>query len=81
MKDSQTETYITLKPIAERFSKVANAITDTEIKGLILGAMRDQVKTIDFSTWIKQIVEDFIENNEDYITSLYKKQLEETFRK
>lgn len=32
---NQTQDYITLKPIAERFKEVANSISDEEIKSII----------------------------------------------
>jgi len=31
---SQTENYIILKPIAERFNRIANSISDDEIRSL-----------------------------------------------
>lgn len=33
--ENKTESYIVLKPIAERFSRIANEITDADIKQLI----------------------------------------------
>ena len=41
--NNQTESYIVLKPIAERFSKVANEISDEEIKTMIKSVMQDRI--------------------------------------
>lgn len=66
----QTENYIILKPIAERFNKIAQEITDEEIKGLIKSGIRDQIKNaFDFSN-INEIVEDYIDNHQDDILKM-----------
>lgn len=63
----QTENYIILKPIAERFSKVAKEITDNDIKYIIKEAMKEQIKGIfDFSK-LNEFTEEYIDKNEDEI--------------
>jgi len=77
---NQTENYIILKPIAERFNKIANSISDDEIKSLIKNEMRDQLKRINFSSQIEEIIIDYIENNQENVLDLYKKELKNKFR-
>ena len=50
--NNQTESYIVLKPIAERFSKVANEISDEEIKTMIKSVIQDRKSNATLSaTW------------------------------
>ena len=39
----QTEDYISLKPIADRFKNVANSITDDEIRNMIKNSLQRQI--------------------------------------
>ena len=65
---NQTENYIILKPIAERFSKVASEITDDDIKLIIKDVMRERIAdAINFSE-ITGKISDFVESNEELIT-------------
>ena len=68
--ENKTESYIVLKPIAERFARVANEITDDEIKSLIKSEMSNQIKTIDFKGWVGSILSDWVDANEDTIQNL-----------
>jgi len=77
---SQTENYIILKPIAERFNRIANSISDDEIRSLIKDEMRDQLKRINFSSQIEEIIFDYIDNNQEDMLDLYKKELKNKFR-
>ena len=77
---SQTENYIILKPIAERFNKIANSISDDKIKSLIKDEMRNQLKRINFSSQIEDIISDYIDNNQEDVLDLYKKELKNKFR-
>jgi hypothetical protein len=79
---NQTESYIVLKPIAERFSRIANEMTDDEIKNLIKSELRDQIKTCNFGNMIKDIINDFFEDevNVNDVTNLIKKSVVEKFR-
>ena len=64
---NQTENYIVLKPIAERFSKVASEITDSDIKTIIKDVMKERIAdVIDFSS-ITDKISEFVENNEELI--------------
>jgi len=77
---SQTENYIILKPIAERFNKIANSITDDEIKSLIKDEMREQLKQINFSSQIEEIIFNYIDNNQEDMLDLYKQELKNKFK-
>ena len=68
--ENKTESYIVLKPIAERFARVASEITDDEIKSLIKSEMSNQIKTIDFKGWVGSILSDWVDVNEDMIQNL-----------
>ena len=64
---NQTENYIVLKPIAERFSKVASEITDSNIETIIKDVMKERIAdVIDFSS-ITYKISEFVENNEELI--------------
>ena len=60
----QTESYIVLKPIAERFSRVASKITDDEIKQIIKSELRNQLSTIHFGDVVGEVVEDWLNQEE-----------------
>ena len=63
----QTENYIVLKPIAERFSKVASEMTDSDIETIIKDVMKERIADIiDFSP-ITDKISEFIENHEEII--------------
>lgn len=64
---TQTESYIVLKPIAERFSRIANAITDDEIKDMIKSSLLKQLGNIEFGHMVGYLVDDWVENNEEMI--------------
>lgn len=64
---TQTENYVILKPISERFSRIANELTDEELKGIIVSTLRQQVeRKIDF-TDLAAICEAYIDTHEDDI--------------
>ena len=63
----QTENYIVLKPIAERFSKVASEMTDSDIETIIKDVMKERIADIiDFSS-ITDKISEFVENHEEII--------------
>lgn len=65
---NQTQDYITLKPIAERFKEVAATISDDEIKSLIKQELREQIRTqVDFGSTIAQWVEDMLNDDESWV--------------
>jgi ACT domain-containing protein len=66
----QSTNYIVLKPIAERFNKVAKDISDDDIKYIIKQAMSEQIKNaFDFSK-IGEITETYIEEYQDEINNM-----------
>ena len=66
----QSTNYIVLKPIAERFNKVAKDISDDDIKDIIKQAMSEQIKSsFDFSR-IGDITETYIEEHQDEINQM-----------
>jgi len=76
----QTEDYITLKPIANRFKEIAMSISDKEIKSLIKTELSNQIKeqvTLGFD--IQSIVEEWVENNEDFVFECIENCLKEKF--
>ena len=63
----QSETYLKLKPISERFSRVSAEITDDDIKYLIKDVMREKIaEVLDFSV-VQEKLTDWIDNNSDLI--------------
>ncbi len=76
----QTEKYIILKPIAERFNRIAKTITDDEIRSLIKLGMREQIRKIDLTSVVDEIVSNYLENNQSDILDLYKKKLISKFK-
>lgn len=79
--NNQTESYIILKPISERFNRIANDITDDEIKNLIKGEIRNEIqKCCDFGKSINEIGYEWIEDNKEVVIDLLKKTLVEKFR-
>lgn len=75
--DNKTESYIVLKPISERFNRIAKEMSDDEIKDIIKSSLREEVKKIDFAYKIQEIVDDYLDNNNDYITGMFKKSIAE----
>lgn len=68
--EKQTENYIILKPIAERFNLVAKEISDNDIKYIIKEAMREQIKNVfDFGR-LSELTDEYIENHEDDIKEM-----------
>lgn len=66
----QSANYIVLKPIAERFNKVAKDISDDDIKSIIKQAIAEQIKSsFDFSR-IGDITETYIEEHQDEINQM-----------
>lgn len=75
---NQTESYIVLKPIAERFSRVASEITDDEIKNLIKSELRDQIKALRFGQVLGDVIDEWLEQED--ITDLIYKTLEDSIK-
>lgn len=63
----QTENYLILKPIAERFNRVASEITDDDIKYMIKSLMKEKIaEAINFSV-VSDIINDYLEEHKDEI--------------
>lgn len=76
--NNQTESYVVLKPIAERFSRVASEITDEEIKNLIKSELREQIKTLRFGQVLGDVIDEWLEQED--ITDLIYKTLEDSIK-
>lgn len=77
---SQTESYIVLKPIAERFNKVAKEISDDDIKYIIKEAMKEQIKgAFDFDK-IGEITEEYVDQHKDEINEMIFNSINERMR-
>lgn len=65
----QTENYLSLKPLAERFKEVANRITDEELDYIIRSKIKEQIEEqVDFSSFgtaIEEVIENWFEDNEN----------------
>lgn len=71
--EKQTQDYIALKPIAERFKNVANSLTDSDIKLLIKDELRTQMREqIDFGNTVSTVIEEWINDNEDFLIDNFK---------
>ena len=68
--DKQTENYIILKPIAERFNLVAKDISDEDIKYIIKDAMKEQIKGIFDFERLSELTDTYIDENEDDIKQM-----------
>lgn len=65
--NNQTESYIVLKPIAERFSNIANEISDNEIKCMIKTALQNKLAdAINFSS-ITDLINNYIDEHSEEI--------------
>lgn len=64
---NEVESYIVLKPIAERFSRVANEITDVDIKQMIMSAMKERIeKVVNFDD-VANVIDDYVTAHTDEI--------------
>lgn len=65
----QTEDYLSLKPLAERFREAANRITDEELDYIIRSKIKEQIdEQIDFSSFgtaIEEVIENWFEDNDN----------------
>ena len=63
--ENKTESYIVLKPIAERFNRIANEMTDAEIKDLIKSSLREQIKEIGIARSVGFIIDEWFEDDKN----------------
>ena len=82
----QTEDYLSLKPLAERFQEVANRITDEELDYIIRSKIKEQIENqIDFSSFgiaIEETIENWFEDNENcnFVLDTLRESIERRFR-
>lgn len=79
----QTEDYIKLKPIADRFKKVATTISDDEIKRIIIDELREQIrKQVEFGAVINDWTETWLEdeNNCEFVMKCIHESIQNKFR-
>lgn len=63
----QSENYLILKPIAERFNRVASEITDDDIKYMITSLMKEKIaEAINFNV-VTDIIDEYIEEHAEEI--------------
>lgn len=66
--NNQTQDYISLKPISDRFKEVAQSISDEEIKALIKEELRKQIQNqVDFGFTIADWVNTMLEDDDSWI--------------
>ena len=62
-----TENYLILKPIAERFGRVAAEISDDDIKYIIKQVMKEKIaEAINFDS-VTDLLQEWVDNNSDTI--------------
>lgn len=82
----QTEDYLSLKPLAERFQEAANRITDEELDCIIRSKIKEQIeKQIDFSSFgtaIEETIENWFDDNENcnFVLNILKESIERRLR-
>lgn len=64
---TQTENYLILKPIAERVNRVADKITEEDIRYIIIGLLQQKVSEAFNFDAVNDIINDCIENHKDEI--------------
>lgn len=83
----QTEDYISLKPIADRFKDAANSITDDEIRNMIKNSLQRQIdEQLDLSLdalgyHVTDIIDNWFDdcNNENFVITLIENGLKKKF--
>lgn len=73
--NKQTEDYIKLKPIADRFKEIATTISDDEIRQIIKDELREQIrKQVNFGYALENLTEEWFENieNQDFVLDTLK---------
>ena len=82
----QTEDYLSLKPLAERFQESANRITDEELDYIIRSKIKEQIgEQIDFSSLgiaIEETIENWFDDNENcnFVLNILKESIERRLR-
>lgn len=80
--ENKTESYIVLKPIAERFNRIANEMTDEDIKQLIRSELREQLRAYDFGYDVKVIMDEWFEDekNVESVRNMIEKSIKDRFK-
>lgn len=80
--ENKTESYIILKPIAERFNRIAKEITDEDIKQLIKSELREQLRAYDFGYDVKVIMDEWFEDekNVESVRNMIEKSIKDRFK-
>lgn len=80
--ENKTESYIILKPIAERFNRIANEMTDEDIKQLIKSELREQLRVYDFGYDVKVIMDEWFddEKNVESVRNMIEKSIKDRFK-
>ena len=73
---TETQNYLILKPIAERFNLIAKNISDEDIEYIIKSAMKEQIKNVFDFEKVSEIVDDYIDNHESDIIDMTKKSIQ-----
>ena len=76
--ENKTESYIILKPIAERFNRITNEITDAEIKDLIKSELREQIACMDLGSYLCDIADVYFDSDEQVVK--IQKMIEESIK-
>lgn len=64
---NEVESYIVLKPIAERFSRVASEITDADIKQMIMSAMRERIERVVNFDEVSNVIDEYVTEHTEEI--------------
>lgn len=76
---TNTENYLILKPIAERFSRVSSEITDDDIRYIIKQVMKEKIsEALDFSV-VQEKLSEWVDNNSDKIVAALQDSIVERF--
>ena len=62
-----TENYLILKPIADRFNRVASEISDDDIKYIIKQVMREKIADAINFDCVTDVLQEWVDNNSDTI--------------
>lgn len=79
--NEQTENYLILKGISERFNKIASEISDDEIKRIITRTMQEKLERLIFVGQLNEIITDYLEDNKDEIAYILKKSITDKLSK
>ena len=80
--ENKTESYIVLKPIAERFNRIANEITDDEIKSLIKSELREQLRESGITRSVGFVIDEWFEDEKNikFVMDTVEQSIKDKFR-